>query len=357
VRGHVLLALGCGFFCLVGLAHPSVGLASLSDPSTTLDDSAGECSGPVATNEDGEDGGGSVREVDRPAAVEDSAAREDNALADAAPTEQDEIWVDPASAPEPGEVMADPASVAGQSELGVDPPSAVGLTSLAQTADQPGRDELSDEPFEEYDPWIRFNEKTFDFNYWFDRRVLKPVAKAYDTVVPDPIQLSIRNAFENVGAIRRILNALLQGRFRVAGGELGRFLFNSVVGVGGLFDVAKSELGLEQTDADTGQTFGVWGAGPGPYLVVPLLPPLTVRDAFGFVIDALMNPITWFAPTPASIGLTAERVVNERSLNLEAFENVEETVLDLYSAVRNGYLQRRSSLIEEGRADSVFFGR
>jgi phospholipid-binding lipoprotein MlaA len=244
------------------------------------------------------------------------------------------------------------------SDRPLDPVPMVVRAPLAQAAAPSERtDGEPDEPFEEYDPWIKFNEKTFDFNYWFDRRVLKPVAKAYDKVVPDPIQVSIRNAFDNVGSVRRILNATLQGRFRVAGSELGRFLFNSVVGVGGLFDVAKSELGLEQTDADTGQTFGVWGAGPGPYLVVPLLPPLTVRDAFGFVGDVLMNPISWFAPTPVSIGLTAERTVNERSLNLELFENVEETVLDLYSSVRNGYLQRRHNLVEEGRNDSVFFRR
>jgi phospholipid-binding lipoprotein MlaA len=230
--------------------------------------------------------------------------------------------------------------------------------ALTQAPEEPRREGgAPDEPLEEYDPWIKFNEKTFDFNYWFDRRLLRPVAKAYDKVVPDPIQISIRNAFDNVGGPRRIINALFQGRFRVAGGELGRFLFNTVVGVGGLFDVAKSELGLESTDVDSGQTLGVWGAGPGPYLVVPLLPPLTVRETFGFVADILMNPLTWIAPTPASIGLTAERTVNDRSLNLEAFESVEETVVDLYSAVRNGYLQRRSNLVDEGRADSVFFRR
>jgi phospholipid-binding lipoprotein MlaA len=278
-----------------------------------------------------------------------AAATEDTVLATVLAVESDMAG--------PGSGLED-VTVVEPSQGEVEPAPAPALTPLAQATDPPRRDRgTPDEPVEEYDPWIPFNEKTFDFNYWFDRRVLKPVAKAYDKVVPDPIQLSVRNAFENVGSIRRILNALFQGRFQVAGVELGRFLFNSVVGVGGLFDVAKSELGLEQTDADTGQTFGVWGAGPGPYLVVPLLPPLTVRDTVGFVIDGLMNPITWFAPTAASIGLTAERTVNERSLNLELFENVEETVLDLYSAVRNGYLQRRSNFVEEGRADSVFFRR
>jgi phospholipid-binding lipoprotein MlaA len=319
VRGQLVLALVCAVVWVGGVADagPALGLSTEDlPPLTAVDEGTVLAPGQDAVSPVAEEG---AVVDDRPGALAEVTAIAEN----------------------------DPP-------LALDAPAAP--TPLAQVASPPrGEDVPPDEPFEEYDPWIKFNEKTFDFNYWFDRRVLKPVAKAYDKVVPDPVQLNIRNAFDNVGAVRRIINAVFQGRFRIAGGELGRFLFNTVVGVGGLFDVARSELGLEQTDVDTGQTLGVWGAGPGPYLVIPLLPPLTVRDGFGYVVDALMNPLTWIAPTAASIALTAERTVNERSLNLEAFETVEETVLDLYSAVRNGYLQRRSKLVEEGRAGSVFF--
>jgi phospholipid-binding lipoprotein MlaA len=199
----------------------------------------------------------------------------------------------------------------------------------------------------EYDPWVGFNERTFAFNHGFDRHLLKPVAKAYDKVVPDVVQRAVRNAFQNLGSFRRIINTALQGRFNATGQEFGRFVINTVFGLGGLIDAAPS-FGVEpRAEADTGQTFGVWGIGPGPYLVLPLLPPLTVRDAVGFALDAAMDPVFWVAPLPASIGVTAERMVNERSMNLALYENVEETVFDLYSAVRNAYLQRRQRAIDD----------
>jgi phospholipid-binding lipoprotein MlaA len=117
-----------------------------------------------------------------------------------------------------------------------------------------------------------------------------------------------------------------------------------------LFDVA-SRAGLEKRDADTGQTLGVYGVGPGPYLVVPLLPPLTVRDAIGFGVDSLLDPLSYVAPMLASTATTAGKTVNERSLNLALYQDVEDSVLDLYSAVRNGYLQRRRRDIEQRREE------
>jgi len=96
-----------------------------------------------------------------------------------------------------------------------------------------------------------------------------------------------------------------------------------------------------------GQTFGVWGMGPGPYLVLPLLPPATVRDGIGYAIDAAMTPLYYFIPWYASIGAGATDIVNERSLNLDRFERVEESTIDLYSAVRNAYLQRRAAAIKQ----------
>jgi len=203
---------------------------------------------------------------------------------------------------------------------------------------------LETEQIEEYDPWEPYNEKIFDFNHnVFDRYVLKPVATTWD-YLPDPVQESLGNAFDNIGMPRRLVNNLLQAKFKGAGTELARFGINTTAGVVGLFDVAK-KVGLEKSDADTGQTLGIWGVGPGPYLILPLLPPLTARDAFGFLADTAMNPLNYFIPLAASFGSRGGDTVNARSQNLELFESVEESTVDLYSAVRNAYLQRRQRAI------------
>jgi len=203
---------------------------------------------------------------------------------------------------------------------------------------------LETEQVEEYDPWEPYNEKIFDFNRnVFDRYVLKPVATTWD-YLPDPVQESLGNAFDNIGMPRRLVNNLLQAKFKGAGTELARFGINTTVGIVGLFDVAKA-YGLEKSDADTGQTLGIWGVGPGPYLILPLLPPLTARDAFGFVADTAMNPLNYFIPLAASFGSRGGDTVNTRSQNLELFESVEESTVDLYSSVRNAYLQRRQRAI------------
>lgn len=200
---------------------------------------------------------------------------------------------------------------------------------------------------EEYDPWQPFNEGTFAFNRQFDRFLLKPVATVWDKVLPDLVQRSLRNVLDNVGMPRRVVNNLLQGKGEKAAREFSRFLVNSLLGLGGLFDVAKSEFGIEASDEDTGQTLGVWGAEPGPYLVLPFLPPLTVRDGIGAVVDLALDPASYFAPFVALAGVTGGKAVNERSLNLELYQSVEEGAVDLYSAVRNAYLQRRDKQISE----------
>ena len=198
------------------------------------------------------------------------------------------------------------------------------------------------------DPWEGFNEKMFNFNREvLDRFFLKPVATAWDFLLPDLVQKSVQNFFDNLAVVRRVVNNALQGKAIGAATELARFSINSTIGVGGLFDMAKVGFGIEQRDEDTGQTLGVWGVGPGPYLVLPLLPPLNVRDGIGFAFDVAMTPYTYFIPWYASIGGTATNVVNERSLNLDRFERVAETTVDLYSAVRNAYLQRRAAAIKQ----------
>jgi phospholipid-binding lipoprotein MlaA len=147
------------------------------------------------------------------------------------------------------------------------------------------------------------------------------------------------------------VNKVLQGRLPAAGLELARFVVNTTVGVAGLFDVA-SRLHIEKTDADTGETFALYGVGPGPYLVLPLLPPLDVRDAFGFAADSFMDPLSWFVtPIGADVGRSAAKQINERANNMQFYDDVEDSSLDLYAAVRNGYLQRRRKTIEDAIRD------
>ena len=223
-----------------------------------------------------------------------------------------------------------------------------------------------EEGVEEYDPWEPFNMQMFEFNRQVDRWVLKPVAKGYNFVVPNPVQIGVSNFFYNLRFPPRFFNNVFQGKMKGAGIEVGRFLVNSTVGIGGLMDVAQ-HLDLKTPEEDGGQTLGFYGVKPGPYLVIPLLQPFTVRDLVGYIADIFLNPINWLvAPlievknvpsliphtsrttnTVVQVGSRVFQIVNERSLNLEKFQGVEEATLDLYTAVRNAYLQGRAKAIQE----------
>lgn len=209
-------------------------------------------------------------------------------------------------------------------------------------------DATSDTAESEYDPWEKFNEKTFNFNLKLDKYVLKPVAKAYNVIMPEPFQLMISNGFDNISFVPRLVNSLLQGKWGGAGRELSRFLINSTAGLGGLFDPAKDYWKIEKSREDFGQTLGVWGAGPGPYLIVPFMEPLTVRDGVGKFVDSFLDPLSYFIPFIWDrLGMKVGDTVNERALNLDLYQGFEESVIDMYSAVRHGYLQRRERLIRE----------
>jgi phospholipid-binding lipoprotein MlaA len=201
---------------------------------------------------------------------------------------------------------------------------------------------------EAYDPWEPFNERMFDVNRRLDRYVLKPVAKAYNFITPDELQIMISNGFDNISFPPRFVNSVLQGKFKGAGREIARFLINSTAGVGGLFDPAKDVFGLVKSREDFGQTLGFYGVGPGPFLIMPLMEPMTVRDGVGKAVDAAMDPLAYYLPFIWDrLGMKIGDTINERSLNLDLFQGFEESVIDLYSAVRHGYLQRREKLIRE----------
>jgi phospholipid-binding lipoprotein MlaA len=200
---------------------------------------------------------------------------------------------------------------------------------------------------EEYDPWESFNEPMFTFNYKLDQYVMKPVATGYDKVVPDQVKQSLDRAFTNLGMVKRAVNSALQLKFVGTAREVARFVINSTLGVAGFFDVAKNQFGIERSNEDMGQTLAVWGIENGPYLILPFLSPMTIRDGVGRAFDSLLDPLSYFAPLVARIAIKVTDTVNERSLNLEFFENVEAATVDLYSAVRNAYLQRRAKAIKE----------
>ena len=274
-----------------------------------------------------------------------SAVRTDSALLTASPA--------PVSGAAQSDESAEPAAASSDSAVAmmpaaspeVDDPASPPIV-VAQT--QPAAEEkVEGESDEEYDPLEKFNEVMFEVNRNLDRFVLKPIATVYSWVVPEPIEILIANGFDNIAFVPRAGNSLLQGKWGGAAREVGRFLINSTLGIGGLFDAAKY-WGIEKSREDFGQTLGVWGLGPGPYLVLPLMEPMTIRDGIGRGIDALMSPLTWVGPSIwISLGMKTAEMVNDRALNLELFQGLEESVIDLYSAVRNGYLRRREQMIKE----------
>ena len=240
-------------------------------------------------------------------------------------------------------------TVAGAPASPATPEGTDGADGAPAALAQKPKDEATDEyDVEDYDPWEPFNEKMFEFNRKLDRYVLKPVATAYDKVMPDELQRMISNAYDNIRFVPRFVNSLLQRKWGGAGRELSRFLINSTAGIGGFWDIAKQEFHIEKSREDFGQTLGFYGVDAGPYLIVPFFEPFTVRDVIGYVIDGLMQPLNYFIPLfPEQIAMQAFDKVNERSLNLELFQGFEETVVDLYSAVRHAYLERRRTLIKE----------
>lgn len=213
-------------------------------------------------------------------------------------------------------------------------------------------DEYRD-PFEEKsepieDPWETFNSRNFQFNLFVDRYVWKPIATGYDWIVPDPVEQAIGQAFDNVRFVPRFMNNLFQGKGTAAGIELGRFLINSTLGLAGFFDVAQAGFGIDSPRVeDTGQTLAVHGVQSGPYLVLPFLPPTTVRDGLGSLGDLVMDPLSFLLPFGPQIATRASKAVSDRSQNLDRFEGVEEATVDLYAAVRDAYQQSRTKAIRE----------
>lgn len=198
------------------------------------------------------------------------------------------------------------------------------------------------------DPIEGFNRAVFAFNEGLDTVLIRPVAKGYEAVLPGPVRTGVSNFYNNIGDLFISVNSLLQGKPADAVGDAARFVFNSTFGIIGIFDVA-SEMGIEKHEEDFGQTFGRWGAGPGPFLMLPIYGPRNVRDAAGLALDVVADPVSNVEHVPTRNTLTAVRLVNERAILLPADKIIEEAALDKYSYIRDAYLQRRRSLVYDGR--------
>jgi phospholipid-binding lipoprotein MlaA len=197
------------------------------------------------------------------------------------------------------------------------------------------------------DPYERVNRHLYAFNDALDRYLLKPIAKGYVWAVPDGIRLCISSGFANMGEIRNAVNDILQAKAGGAATDTGRLVINSTLGVAGCFDVA-TRMGLERRHEDFGLTLARWGAGTGPYLVLPVLGPSDLRDGLGEIPDTYTSPIGYITPVSARYYLTGARVIDARAGLLDATDLIDRTALDRYQFTRDAYLQRRFSLQYEG---------
>ena len=196
------------------------------------------------------------------------------------------------------------------------------------------------------DPFEGWNRKVFAFNDGLDRWALRPLARAYRTVTPEFVDTGVTNFFSNIGEIGNFANSVLQGKGESAVVAFGRFTFNTVFGLGGIFDVATS-FDLPEQQEDFGQTLATWGVGSGPYLVMPLLGPSTPRHTTGFLTDGFLLPSPWDeVDSPEWYYLRSLQLIDKRADLIPAERFI---TGDRYTFFRNGFLQRREFLINDGK--------
>ena len=199
------------------------------------------------------------------------------------------------------------------------------------------------------DPWESWNRGVYKVNDKLDRAVAKPVAKAYQTVVPKPLRTGVSNFFANLNTPTVLINDALQGKFLAAANDLGRFVFNSTFGLGGLFDPATS-AGLDKNDEDFGQTLGKWGVHAGPFVEIPLLGPSDLRDAPSRAVDAYTNPQAYIGRVVIKYPLYGLHLIETRE-ELLSLDDTISHAYDPYAFVRDAYLQRRAYLVSDGKVN------
>ncbi len=196
------------------------------------------------------------------------------------------------------------------------------------------------------DPHERFNRGVFEFNDRLYFYALKPTAVLYSVLLPKGFREAIQRGFHNVVFPCRWINLTLQGKSDKAADETLRFLINSTLGLAGLFDFAQTQFGLENHDADFGQTLALWGVGPGDFLMLPILGPSDPRDLFGYGVDTLMDPLFWL-PVDWWITFSAQsgKFINNASLRIGQYEELKQASLDPYIGMRDAYIQYREHLV------------
>lgn len=199
-----------------------------------------------------------------------------------------------------------------------------------------------------YDPWEPVNRKIFAFNDTFDTALLKPIATAYDTLTPEPVQTGVSNFFGNLQDVTAIFNSLLQFEFDQAARATARVINNTVYGLGGIFDVA-TPMGNEKIYADFGSTLAHYGFESGPYVVLPILGPSTVRDGTGLAVDTLAFSPVYYTNEKFSWSAAALNGVNKRAKLLDVEKSVQGGMTDKYTLVRDSWLQHRWARLNQGQ--------
>lgn len=198
------------------------------------------------------------------------------------------------------------------------------------------------------DPIEPINRGIYSFNNTFDHYLFKPIAKGYDAIVPTLVKTGVSNVFQNMSDAQSLVSDALQLKGAKFGDDLGRVMLNTTFGIGGIFDLA-TPLGVERGNEDIGQTLGYWGIGAGPYLVIPFLGPSSLRDAVGRFGDSKVNPLSYVSSVPVRNSLTGLGVVDARVGLFPAEDLLNQASLDKYTFLRSAYLQRRQSLVLDGK--------
>ncbi len=200
------------------------------------------------------------------------------------------------------------------------------------------------------DPYENFNRKVFVVNQVFDQVLLKPVSKGYANYAPNFIQTTIGNFFGNLADVWTAVNNFLQGKPRQGIQDTGRVAVNTVFGVAGLADVA-TKLGFPKHQEDFGQTLGVWGVKPGPYVMLPVFGPSTMRDALAKPLDLYADPVNLSTRTDVEYSLRAIRLVDDRARLLPTTDMIEKVALDPYQFVRDAHFQQREAKVNDAKSD------
>jgi phospholipid-binding lipoprotein MlaA len=202
------------------------------------------------------------------------------------------------------------------------------------------------------DPWEPFNRNVWEFNQALDTALIKPFAQGYEFVLPQPVRTCIGNVLDTIRTVPSSLNFLLQGDMDNLGAGLSRVLLNVTIGIAGCFDPA-SDFDIPKVYSDFGVTLGKWGAPAGPYFVLPLLGPSTVRDALGRLPDEYLNPQIQLRQVSQYPVFFALNVADTRSRLFPIEKQLDDTGLDRYSAIRDVYLQRRRRLVSGESAEPL----